>query len=282
MSAARTSRRRSTFNPIAHGLVWFYAFLLVVPLYFLLISSFKDNTAIFNAPFMPPTHLSFSNFIEAWQRAELGSGLVNSAYVTIGAELLTLVLAVPTAYALARSGARFGAAIERVFALGLLIPAFAALVPTLLLAIAVHLFHTREFLIFFMSATALPLSVILLTQFMRAVPKELVESAQLDGAGRLRILRSVFLPVTLPGIATVLILNFLSFWNEYLFSLVLAGPDPNVHTVQVALPNLVSKTSTEYGILLAGCLLSMIPVYAVYMVLQRRVEDALLQGAVKG
>jgi len=154
-------------------------------------------------------------------------------------------------------------------------------VPTVLLAIAMGLFHTREFLYLFFPASALPLSVILLTQFMRSVPPELEESAMMDGAGRLRILWSIYVPIVVPGIATVAILNFLSFWNEFLFALILAGPDPDTRTVQVALPNLVSQTDTQYGVLLAGALITMIPVYIVYIVLNRRLEDALLQGAVK-
>lgn len=281
MPSARSSRS-NRINPLAHGLVWFYAFLLVIPIYFMLVSSFKDNTAIFNSPFALPTSFSFENFTSAWDRAALGTGLVNSVLVTGVAEILTLALAIPAAYAIARSGGRIGGIVEKFFGAGLLIPSFAALVPTVILAIGIHLFHTREFLYLFFPATVLPLSIILLTQFMRAVPVELEESAMIDGASRLRVLISIYIPVTVSGIATITILNFLTFWNEYLFALILAGPDPEIRTVQVALPNLVSQTNTQYGVLLAGGLITMIPVYAVYIILNRRLEDALLQGAVKG
>jgi multiple sugar transport system permease protein len=276
------SRRRSTrINPIAHGFVWLYALLLVIPLYFLIISAFKQNSAIFNAPFALPTSFSFDNFFRAWDQVQMGLGLVNSVLVTVVAEIITLALAIPASYAIARAGGRIGALVERFFAAGMLIPGFAALVPTVLLSIAIQLFHTREFLYLYFPATVLPLSVILLTQFMRSVPAELEESAMMDGAGRVRILLSIYVPIVVPGIATVAILNFLTFWNEYLFSLILAGPDPEVRTVQVALPNLVSQTDTQYGVLMAGALITMIPVYIVYIILNRRLEDALLQGAVK-
>lgn len=285
MSSVMTTRpaRRSTrMSPLAHVLVWAYAAVMILPLYFLVVSAFKDNTEIFTSPFSLPTSLSVEQFVQAWSRVHLGQGLVNSLIVTVAAEGLTLTFAVCAAYALARSTGRVGALVERFFSLGLLIPAFAALVPTVLLAIALGLFHTRTFLIMYLSASALPLSIILLTQFMRAVPAELEESAMLDGAGRIRILVSIYIPVTAPGIVTVLILNFLTFWNEYLFALILAGPSPAARTAQVALPSLVSQTSTEYGVVLAGALITMIPVYAMYIVFQRRMEDALLQGATKG
>jgi multiple sugar transport system permease protein len=277
----KVKHRSTRVNPLAHGLVWLYALLLVIPIYFLLVSAFKDNSAIFNAPFGLPTSFDFDNFVEAWTRVNMGAGLVNSVLVTVVAEILTLALAIPASYAIARSRGRVGGLVEKFFAAGFLIPGFAALVPTVLLAIAMGLFHTREFLYLFFPASALPLSVILLTQFMRSVPPELEESAMMDGASRLRILWSIYVPIVVPGIATVAILNFLSFWNEFLFALILAGPDPDTRTVQVALPNLVSQTDTQYGVLLAGALITMIPVYIVYIVLNRRLEDALLQGAVK-
>ncbi|GGK78493.1 carbohydrate ABC transporter permease [Mangrovihabitans endophyticus] len=272
---------RDRAAPLAHGLAWFYALLLVFPLYFIIVSAFKDNLAIFNSPLSPPSSLSVSHFVDAFQRVELGRALWNSTFITVSAELLTLALAIPASYALARSRGRIAAWCERFFALGFLIPSFAALVPTVLLAIHLQLFQTRAFLIIFLPAGALPLSVILLTQFMRAIPSDLEESAVMDGAGRIRILLRIYLPLTMPGIITIAILNFLSFWNEYLFALILGGPDPAVRTVQVALPNLVSQTNTEYGVLLAGALITMIPVYLVYILLQRRMESALLEGAVK-
>lgn len=274
--------RRRGLPPVAHALPWMYGVILAVPLYFLLISGFKSNSSIFNAPFALPMALDFSNFIAAWGRAELGMGLVNSLITTVAAEVLTLLLAVPAAFAIARARGDAGALLERLFALGLLIPAFAALVPTLLLSVFVGLFHTRTFFVLFQSASALPLTIILLAQFMRAVPAELEESARIDGAGRLTVLVHIYLPIIVPGIVSVLILNFLGFWNEYLFALVLIGPDPDLRTVQVALPNLATQTDTQYAVLLAGCLMTMVPVYIVYIALQRRFEDALTQGAVKG
>ncbi|MDR2931231.1 MAG: carbohydrate ABC transporter permease [Propionibacteriaceae bacterium] len=277
----RTKKRSLNISPVAHCLVWFYALLLIIPLYFLIVSAFKSNSAIFTTPFAPPTSWSFDNFTQAWSQAQMGDGMLSSVLVTVIAEVLTLVLAIPASYAIARSSGRIGSFVEKFFAAGLLIPGLAALVPTVALSILIGLFHTREFLYLFYPASVLPLSVILLTQFMRSVPPELEESAMMDGASRVRIIVSVYVPIISPGIATVTILNFLSFWNEYLFALILGGPDPDIRTVQVALPTLVSQTNTQYGVLLAGALITMIPVYIVYIILNRRLEEALLQGAVK-
>ncbi|MFJ2703800.1 carbohydrate ABC transporter permease [Streptomyces sp. NPDC087428] len=265
----------------AHVLAWLYAALLVVPLYYLLVSAFKTNDQIFGSPFSLPTSFSLHNFGEAFSSADLGPAIVNSVLVTVLALALTLALAIPAAFAIARTEGSLGAFVERVFSLGFLVPTFAALFPTFLLAAATGLFHTRTFMVLFLPATAMPLSVVILVQFMRTIPHEMEEAARLDGASTFAVLRHIYTPMCMPGIATILLLNFLTFWNEYLYSLVIIGPDPEQRTVQVALPTLKSLTGTDYGILTAGTVLTLVPVWVVYTVLQKRMQQALVNGAVK-
>lgn len=283
-TSRRSTSQRSTAQRgllAGHLLAWLYALLLLLPLYYLLTTSLKNNPEVFDHPFALPTEWLTDNFSRAWDLASLGPALGNSMLITVGAEAITLALAFPAAYGLARSTGRVAGLVEKVFAAGFLIPAFAALVPTVLLAIELGMFQMQAFLILFFPATALPLSVILLTQFMRTIPAELEESAMMDGAGRWTVLWRIYVPMSLPGVVTVAILNFLGFWNEYLFSLVILGPDPELRTVQVALPSLISATMIQYGVLAAACLISLAPVYAVYAALQRRMENALVDGAVK-
>ena len=102
----------------------------------------------------------------------------------------------------------------------------------------------------------------------------------IDGASELGILRRIWLPLSMPGVVAVVILNFLNFWNEYIFALVILGPDSR--TVQVAVPTLRQGLVVEYGLLSAGILISVVPVYLVYVVLQRRMQEAMTAGAVKG
>lgn len=193
----------------AHLLVWGYAVLLIVPLYYFLASAFKSNEEIFAHPFAPPTSLGFDNFVTAFTSAQLGLAVVNSLLVTGLALVLTLALAVPAAFALARSTSRLASAMEKVFSLGFLIPTFAALFPTFLLAAVTGLFHSRTFMVVFLPATAMPLSVVILVQFMRTIPREMEEAARMDGASTFAVLRHIYTPMCLPGIATVLLLNFL-------------------------------------------------------------------------
>lgn len=277
----RSLRRANQMGPAAHSLAWVYALLLAVPMYYLVTSAFKSNIEIFANPFSVPGNWMWANFADAWNQARLAQALTNSVLVSGLAVALTLGLAVPAAYALARSENRLAQWITGTFALGFLIPPFAALIPTVILAIQMDLFYTREFLILFLPASALPLSVILLTQFMKTIPKEMVESASMDGAGHRTILLRMFIPLAMPGIISVTILQVLGFWNEYLFSLTITGTGAKVRTVQVALPSLISQ-STNYGVLAAGTVLSLLPVYLAYAMLQKRMQEALTAGALKG
>ena len=279
----RRVRRFTRGLAVAYGLVVLYALTLVTPLYWLFISAFKDRLQTVGNPFVPTFSAGVTHFAEVWRVLDMGQALANSAYITSASLVLTLVAAVPAAYGVARAGGRTATYVERLYALGFLIPGFAALLPTLLIAIQINMYNLREFMILLMPATAQPLAVILLTQFMRAVPAELEESATMDGAGRFRILWSIYLPLVVPGIATVTILNFIGFWNEYLFTLIIVGTSPDVRTVQVALPTLIgSRGVTDYAVVCAGTVISVLPVFIVYIVLNRRMENALVQGALKG
>ncbi|MEU6496581.1 carbohydrate ABC transporter permease [Streptomyces sp. NPDC046984] len=284
-SPARTRTVRHSWRRgaarVATPLSWLYALLLAAPLYYLVVSALKTNIEIFNHPFALPQHWLWGNFGTAWQTADLGRALWNSVLVSAVAIALTLSLALPASFALARLDNRLSHLVTGAFSVGFLIPPFAALIPTVILAIKMHLFYTREFQMLLLPASALPLSVLLLTQFMKTVPPALVESAALDGAGNWRLLVNVFLPIAMPGVVSVTILQLLTFWNEYLFSLTITGTAPDVRTAQVALPTLVSD-ATDFGVLTAGTVLTLLPVYLAYSLSSRRMQEALTAGAVKG
>lgn len=271
-----------TLRAVSHTAVWLYALVLALPLYFLLVSSLKDNTEIFSDGFGFPPEWRWDNYWKAWNFVDLGPALVNSAYVTVLSELFIVLVAVPAAFGIARSEGRLGKLVERSLALGFLIPGFAALVPTVLLAITLGMFRTREFLVLNYVAGAIPLSVILLAQYIRAVPREIEESAIVDGASRFQLLTRIDGPIIMPALATVMLLNFINIWNEYLVALVIAGPSVETRTVQVALPTLIANQRAQYGVLAAGTVIALVPVYACYLLLRSRMENALVSGAVKG
>ena len=257
-----------------------YAVTILIPIYYLVISSLKTDPEILSSPLAWPRHLLFGNYTQAIRDAGLTHALGVSIGVTVAAEILTLLLALPAAYAVGRITLPSARVVEAFFGLGFLIPAFAIMVPVFLIAVHAQLLNNPIMLVLFYPAMRLPLSVLVLSVYFRQIPAELEEVAQLDGAGRISRLVHVLLPVLRPGLITVIILNFVEFWNEYLFAFVLLGSDNQ--TAQVAVPTLASEHSDNFQLLAAGTLVTLIPIYIVFIVFQRRLTEGMLSGAIKG
>jgi multiple sugar transport system permease protein len=276
--------RRSGFDTSlwafsSYLLAGLYALIVIVPLYFLLVSTFKDNISIFLDPLGLPEQFSLQNFIHAIQQGGLARALTISITITACAEVLTLVLAFPAAYAIARIQTRMGAVVEAIFSLGFLIPALAILMPVFLTAIRIGLLYNPLMLVIFYPATLLSLTVLLLSSQLRNVPRELEESALIDGASHLDLIRFVFIPMARPAVVTCLLLNFLSVWNEYLFALILLNE--NSRTIQIAVASLKGERIVDYGLITGGVLISMIPIILLFIFSQEKIMQGMFVGALK-
>ena len=257
-----------------------YAALILIPLYFVIISAFKNNAQIILTPLALPPALDFSKFIQAQANVHLIHAGLISIGITGGAEILTLLLAFPAAYAVARIQTRLSPLVESIFSLGFLIPGLAILMPIYVMTAKAGLLYHPIALVILYPAFSLPLAMILLAGFMRKLPRELEESAVMDGGNLIQIIFYIFFPICMPGILTVLILNFINIWNEYLFALILMDSDNR--TIQLALALLrANQRAVDFGLIAAGVLISMIPVYIVFILFQDRIMSGMLAGAVK-
>jgi multiple sugar transport system permease protein len=270
----------TVFTTVGYVSALLYALVIVLPLYYVLVSAFKNNAQIFGAPLALPVKLSFENFVNAESAGLLARAMTISGGVTVSAELVTLLLAFPAAYAIARIRTPLAALAESFFSLGFLIPAFAMLVPIVMLIAQLGFLFSPLALVIFYPAWRLPLSIVVLASYLRTVPVELEESAEIDGASRLQIIRHILFPLARPGVITAVIINFISIWNEYLFALVLLSQKNR--TMQVALSILKGERLVDYGMLAAGVIISILPVFIVFMIFQERVVEGLYAGAVKG
>ncbi len=283
ISLNRLARRTHLDTPLwafgSYLITGLYALVVIIPLYFLLVSAFKDNTSIFMNPLGLPGKFSLQNFVNAIELGGLPRAITISIILTACAELLTLLLAFPAAYAVARIQTRMAAVVEAIFSLGFLIPALAILMPVFLTAVRLGLLYNPLMLVIFYPATLLSLTILLLASQLREVPKELEESAVMDGASHLDLIRWVFLPMARPAVITCLLLNFLSVWNEYLFALVLLNS--NSRTIQVAVATLKGERIIDYGLIAGGVLISMIPIIILFLFSQERIMQGMFVGAVK-
>lgn len=257
-----------------------YALCIVIPLYFVFISSFKDNLEIFSNPLALPQNWLLVKYALAQERVNILQAMGGSFLITASAEVLTLLLGFTAAYAIARLQVIEARWMEMLFGTGFLIPLFALLVPVFLLAAKSGLLYNPLFLVLFYAASRLPLTIMVLASNMREIPRELEECAVIDGANVLQTMRHVFFPLVRSGISTVLILNFLHFWNEYLFALILLGQ--KTRTVQLVIPLLRSERLVDYGLVAAGIVMSLLPPYIIFVLFQEQVMKGMLGGAVKG
>lgn len=269
---------------VKSGAVWICLAALAVstiyPLFFLASTALRTTEDYKASPGGFPKALTTNNVSEAFTAVHFGSYALNSLLVVVPAVLIITALSCLAAYALVHFNFPLKRGILVVVVLLMAIPPSVILIPIFKVILDAHLLNHRLGLILAYSALNLPFSIFLLASFMKSVPTELLNAAKIDGAGALRTLWSVVLPLVRPGLLTLVTLNFLFLWNEFLFSLVILQSDAN-RTIMVGIAQLQGRFAKNYGITSAGLLLSMIPPLLIFTFFQRDLARGLTAGAVK-
>jgi N-acetylglucosamine transport system permease protein len=266
-----------------------WALMVILPMLWVLLSSFKTNAEIYNNPFGLPQEWQFQTYVDAWQKAHVGQFFLNSLIVVVFGVFFTLLFSAMAAYVLARYTFPGSRIIYYLFLAGMMFPLFLAIVPLVKIAQSMGLFQNLVGLIVIYVAFSLPFSIFFLTAFFQTLPKDLAESAFIDGAGHFRTFFQIMLPLAKPGLLSIGVFNFLGQWNQYLLPLVLnpqKGDPPTNFVLTQGLADLALGEKYESGAtstaqLFAGLIITMIPVLVVYIVFQRRVEEGLTAGALK-
>lgn len=271
------------FTGVSQLILLTWAVLVVFPLAWMVMTAFKTDKEIFFSPWKLPTSVQWSNFSRAWNQASIGRYFGNSIIVVAGSVTLTLMISSMAAYVLARYPFRGNRVLYYIFLAGLMFPVFLALVPLFFLVRDLHLLGTYQGLILVYTAYSLPFSIFFLHGFFRTLPTEVAEAAIIDGASDYTIFWRVMLPMAQPGLITVGIFNFLGQWNQYLLPLVL-NPDRNRYVLPqgLAFLSIQQGYQNDWSALFAGLTITMIPTIAVYALFQRRLEQGLTAGALKG
>lgn len=276
------SRKRQPVSLwIRNVLLAFYALLTLYPLYWLFISAFKTNEEFFTRPFALPQAPSFDNMIRAWKLAGMGQAMINSAVVTVLAMLLTLILGAMCAFALSRFKFRLQGAIVAYFLLGMLIPIHSTLVPLFIMLKNIGMLNTHWALILPYTAFELSLAIFLIAAYMTSIPKEVEEAALIDGMGYWGLFLRIILPLSVPGMATVAILAFLRYWNEFAFALVFINSQA-LKTLPLSLSIFSDGFGTDYGLTMAAMAIAVVPTIVIYLIFQEQIMKGMVAGAVKG
>jgi ABC-type glycerol-3-phosphate transport system permease component len=257
------------------------AILALYPVWFMVSTAFKSNDQYLNDTYGFPWPLAGDNFSEALRGGEFFTWLKNSAVFSAGAVLIATAFAALAAFAIARMRFRGRDVLLSINVALMIVPPVVMLIPLFTLYTQFSMVSTYWGVILIYAGLTLPLSVYLLTNFFRAIPHELFESAAMDGASNLRILVRVVLPLATPALVTLVVVNALWVWNELLIALVFL-PDEAKRTLMVGVTVFQGRYNLDVPLTMAGMVLASIPMFLLYLFGQRFFIRGLTAGAVKG
>ncbi|MFI5934406.1 carbohydrate ABC transporter permease [Actinoplanes sp. NPDC051494] len=272
-------RRRKQRNWIGGAAGWLWLIIVLLPIYWIVITSFKTQSTYFvENPLVPPSEPTLENYRSVIE-ANFLRYFTNSAIVTLGAVLPAVAVSFMAAYAIIRAGARsrFLRLTNSLFLLGLAIPLQAVIIPVYLIIIKLQMYDTLLAIILPSIAFAIPLSVLVLANFIRDVPRELFESMRMDGATEWGTLWHLALPLTRPALVTVIIYNGLGIWNGFLLPLILTQ-SPDQRTMPLALWAFQDQYGVNVPAVLASVVLSTVPILALYAIGRRQLLSGLTAG----
>jgi raffinose/stachyose/melibiose transport system permease protein len=277
----RRSRGRGARRPnwLGGAAGWLWLLIVIVPIYWIVITSLKTQSNYFQTnPFAPPTEPTLENYKLVIEH-DFIRYFVNSAVVTLGAVVPAVLVSFMAAYAIVRAaGDRWMLRwVNSLFLLGLAIPLQAAIIPVYLIVIRLHMYDTLAAIILPSIAFAIPLSVLVLSNFIRDVPKELFDSMRVDGASEWSTLRHLAFPLTRPALVTVSIYDGLIIWNGFLLPLILTQ-SPNQRTLPLALWSFQGQYSVNVPAVLASVVLTVLPILALYVIGRRQLLSGLTAG----
>jgi raffinose/stachyose/melibiose transport system permease protein len=258
-----------------------YTLFTLGPLLWVVVLSFRNNTAIYQNPFALPSVLQWSNYLEVFHRTNLPMYFVNSMIVVIIALIGIVIFASMAAYAFARFSFRFSNTIFWAFMATLMVPHQVVLVPLFKTLGPLGLLNTRQGLIAVYIAFSLPISLYILRAFFQQIPGELAEAAKIDGADDWKTFWRVMFPVARPAVATVGVFNFILLWNEFLFALVFIRDDM-LRTLPLGQMHFMGEYAEDIAGMAAAVTLATLPVILLYVVLAEQFQRGMAAGAVKG
>lgn len=266
------------------------AISVIIPVMWVFFASLKeDSEFVIQNAWSLPTKFQFKNFVNAWNEAKMGEYFLNSVITTSLALVLLLVVSIPAAYVLSRMNFRGVNFLNSYLKAGLFVNISYIVIPIfLMLRDWNKLLKTGFFLnnnlvlALIYASTTLPFTIYLLSNYFRAISKSYEEAAYVDGAGYFRTMMDIMVPMAKPSIITIILFNFLAFWNEYILSLTINASSGK--TLPVGLVNLQqsARGAANYGTLYAGLVLVMLPTLILYIIVQKQLTEGMMVGGDKG
>ena len=279
---ATTSGGEKTFLGVSHGILILWSVIVIGPMLWTLMTSFKTTREIFSSPFSLPASLNLQNYVNAWTTAGIGKYFLNTVLVVGTALVIVMILGSMCAYVLARFEFPGSKAIYYLMLAGLTFPIFLAIVPLFFTLRNLGLLNTLPGLSLTYVAFALPFTVFFLFAFFKTLPYEISEAASLDGAGEWATFFMVMLPMARNGFASVAIFNFLGLWNQFLIPVAINTNVDN-YVLSQGMASFASQAgyAVDFGALFAAVVITVTPVLIVYIIFQRQLQGSVSQGTMK-
>ena len=288
MNAIAARRAIQPARVATYALLVIAALLYLVPIYLQLVTGLKSFQDVnITTMWRFPTRFGLGSFIKAWVGSPnqgmngLAQNFMNSIYITVPATLLSAFLGSLNGYVLSKWRFRGANVLFPLLLFGMFIPYQSILIPMVQVLERIGLYGTRGGLIFVHVVYGIPITTLIFRNYYAAIPDELLEASKIDGAGILGIYANILFPLSIPGFVVVMIWQFTSIWNDFLFGLIVTS-SPDLQPITVALNNLAGSYFVEWNVQMAGALLAALPTLLIYIFLSRYFMRGLLAGSVKG
>lgn len=254
--------------------------IIVMPIFWVILGSFKTAFEIANYPFSLPASWNLDNLIGAWQLGNFKTYFFNSAFITVVGMIIVFLVACPAGYVFAQMTFPGNQILFYLFILGLSLPVQVIIIPVFFQLKTMGLVDSLTGITLVSVGMALPFSVFLMRNTFKDVPKELRESAYVDGAGEWRTYLKIMLPLAKPGIVALMVFTFMNIWNDFMLPLVLLISEDK-YTIPLGLLSFQGNNASNYGLIFGGTLISMVPSVIVYLIFQRQFVEGMSAGSDK-
>ncbi|MFC1239567.1 carbohydrate ABC transporter permease [Treponema vincentii] len=277
----KASLARHKMHIGSHIVLIFWTFLVLFPLWTMVVNSFKFKFDIYTDPFGLPKKWNFESYASVITDGDFFLYFRNSLFVTLGSIFLVLLFGAMASYALVNWKHKASRFLYLFFIAGMMLPIKIGSIRLLQLIKGMGLLNTLWGLFPVYTAMGLPIAVFVLTEFIRQIPAELTEAAVIDGAKRSKVFTIIILPLLRPALATVAIYNLIPFWNDLWFPLIFINNDAH-KTLLLGVTRLFGQYMTDWSRILAVLTLSAVPVLVLYLTMSKNFIRGLTAGAVKG
>lgn len=272
-------QRNKRISALKCVLLWLLSLIVIVPFLIVIFNAFKTKTEALNMSLTLPTQLHWENFAKVWKDGNILRSYGNSLFITVTSVAISVAVSAMCAFVLSRNRTKANRRLYVLFSLGLMFPV--SMVTVVKVMRMLGLYNSRFGVALLFAALMTPLSVFLYYGFISGIPKELDEAAVMDGAGPVRLFVQIIIPVIKPVTVTVIMINFLSAWNDFTTPLYLL-PDPDKAVVVQQVYNFYGTFTASWNLVCVTILYAILPILIVYLIGQKYIISGMVAGSVKG